>query len=431
MEQNTLVFLEEKDLISPDNFSQEEKSILDTINLKVAGGNSLTDILDFLFEETKKLIPCDRMDLAFVEDNATRMVLKSVKTVYQPVLLNKGFATDVGVGSILRVFQTGMPSVINDMELHSKTHPLSDSAKLLAREGIRSSMVCPLKVDDRPVGVFMSRSRKTGAYGIHEVSLQMAYAQRMGQAVEKAFIIEQLSTAMSSYMEMLSFVSHELKNPLSSIIMTAKTLSSGYFGEIGEKQKNAADRIVKKAEFLLNLTGEYLSLAGIETGEIQMRNRDVDFYSEVILASVDIVMPMFREKNILFREESPGEIPEIKCDPELMKIVLTNFLSNAAKYSDRDGEVVLKIRASDGKILVSVWNRGPGFPESEKINLFKRFSILKTPELAERKGHGVGLYVTWKIIQLHGGRIWADSVHGQWAEFCFEIPLMMDQCLLP
>lgn len=431
MEQNILVFFEEKDLISQDNFSHDEKSILDTINMKVAGGNSLAQVLDFIFDETRKLIPCDRMDVAFVEDNGRRMVLQSVKTVYQPVLLNKGFATDVGVGSILRVFQTGMPSVINDMEQHAKTHPLSDSAKLLAREGIRSSMVCPLKVDDRPVGVFMSRSRKTNAYGAHEVSLQMAYAQRMGQAVEKAYIIEQLSTAMSSYMEMLSFVSHELKNPLSSIIMTAKTLSSGYFGEIGEKQKNAADRIVKKAEFLLNLTGEYLSLAGIENGEIQMRTREVDFYSEVILHSVEIVMPMFKEKNIIFREESPAELPEIKCDPELMKIVVTNFLSNAAKYSDMDAEVVLKISTGKGRILVSVWNQGPGFPETEKMNLFKRFSILKTPELAERKGHGVGLYVTWKIIQLHGGRIWADSVHGEWAEFFFEIPLMMDQCLLP
>ncbi|HQO40101.1 MAG TPA: hypothetical protein PK986_06515, partial [Spirochaetota bacterium] len=90
MEKNTLVFFEEKDLISPENFSKEEKSILDTINLKVAGGNSLTDILEFLFEETRKLFSCDRMDVAFIEDNATRMVLKSVRTVYQPVLLKKG-----------------------------------------------------------------------------------------------------------------------------------------------------------------------------------------------------------------------------------------------------------------------------------------------------------------------------------------------------
>lgn len=269
----------------------------------------------------------------------------------------------------------------------------------------------------------MCRSRRPNAYGKREVSLQMAYAQRMGQAVEKAYIIEQLSTAMSSYMEMLSFVSHELKNPLTSIIMTAQTLSSGYFGEIGEKQKAAAERIIAKAEYLLNLTGEYLSLAGIENGEIKMRTRIVDFYNEVVLHSMDIVNPLFSANNILFKEEVLQDIPKIKCDPELMKIVLTNFLSNAAKYSDRGAGVILKISLNDNMLCVSVWNEGPGFPEKEKMNLFKRFSILKTPELAERKGHGVGLYVTWKIIQLHGGRIWADSEYGKWAEFFFEIPL--------
>lgn len=423
MEEITLIFFEEKDLLSHENFSEMEKSILNAINHKVAGGNSLSDILDFLFTETKKIIPCDRMDVAFVEDSNTRMVLHSVKTLYEPVYLNKGFASDVVTGSIKKVFETGMPSVINDMKLHAKTHPLSDSSKLLVREGIRSSMVCPLKVDDRPVGMFMCRSRRPGAYGIHEVSLQMAYAQRMGQAVEKAYIIEQLSTAMSSYMEMLSFVTHELKNPLSSIIMTAKTLSSGYFGAMGERQKSAADRIVAKAEYLLNLTGEYLSLAGVETGEIKMRTRVVDFYSEVILHSVDIVIPLFKAKNINFREDGGQSLPEIKCDPELMKIVLTNFLSNAAKYSDPGAEVRLRFNVTDSMLHLSVWNEGPGFPESEKMNLFRRFSILKTPELAERKGHGVGLYVTWKIIQLHGGRIWADSEHGKWAEFFFEIPI--------
>ncbi|HOP63605.1 MAG TPA: GAF domain-containing sensor histidine kinase [Spirochaetota bacterium] len=423
MTENTLIFFEEQDLLKPESFSETERFILEAINMKVAGGNSLADILDFLFSETKKIIPCDRMDVAFLEDDNTRMVLHSVKTVYNQVYLKKGFASDVITGSIRRVFQSGIPSVINDMRSHAKTHPMSESTKHLVREGIMSSMVCPLMVDDRPVGVFMCRSRTPDAYGKHEVSLQMAFAQRMGQAVEKAYIIEQLSTAMSSYMEMLSFVSHELKNPLTSIIMTAQTLSSGFFGEIGKKQKHATDRIIAKAEYLLNLTGEYLSLAGIENGEIKMRTKIVDFYRDVILHSIDIVNPLFISKNISFREETVKVLPNLKCDPELMKIVLTNFLSNAAKYSDKGAEVLLKISIKDDMLRVAVWNEGPGFPESEKMNLFKRFSILKTPELAERKGHGVGLYVTWKIIQLHGGHIWADSEHGKWAEFYFEIPL--------
>jgi K+-sensing histidine kinase KdpD len=139
---------------------------------------------------------------------------------------------------------------------------------------------------------------------------------------------------------------------------------------------------------------------------------------------------MFQEKQIKFKQNIACDLPVVKCDPELMKIVLTNFLSNAVKYSNKGAVIQLNIISDAGRIRVSVWNEGPGFPESEKIRLFKRFSILQTPELSERKGHGVGLYVTWKIILLHGGRIWADSKHGEWAEFTFEIPQLMDQCLL-
>lgn len=430
MKKDSLLFFNKTDLVPESSFSDKERSVLSQINLKVAGSKSLDEILDFIFEEIKKIIPCDRIDVAFIEEDNQRMVIEFVKSDYEPVYLKKGFASDIIGGSIQKVFLSGMPSVINDMELHSKINPMSESARMLLKEGIRSSMVCPLKSEDRYIGMFMCRSRKVNAYGNHQISLQMAYAHRLGQAVEKAYHISELSSAMSSYMEMLSFVSHELKNPLASIVMTAKTLAKGYYGEIGDKQKQAADRIIRKAEYLLNLTAEYLSLASIETGEFQVRPREVDFYREVVSHSVEIVNVMLQEKHIKFQQNCSPEIPPVICDPELMKIVLTNFLSNAVKYSNDEAVIKLNITAKDGRVRVSVWNEGPGFPESEKIRLFKRFSILQTPELTQRKGHGVGLYVTWKIILFHGGRIWADSKHGEWAEFTFEIPQLMDQCLL-
>ncbi|HNX23351.1 MAG TPA: GAF domain-containing sensor histidine kinase [Spirochaetota bacterium] len=430
MKKESLLFFNETDLIPEPSFTDEERSILNHINLDVAGSKSLDEILDFIFGEIKKIIPCDRIDVAFIEEDNLRMEIQFVKSDYEPVYLKKGFASDIIGGSIQKVFLSGMPSVINDMELHARSNPMSESARMLLKEGIKSSMVCPLKSEDRYIGMFMCRSRKPDAYGIHQISLQMAYAHRLGQAVEKAYRIAELSTAMSSYMEMLSFVSHELKNPLASIVMTAKTLAGGYYGEIAGKQKQAADRIIRKAEYLLNLTAEYLSLASIETGEFQVRPREVDFFRDVVAHSLEIINMMFQEKQIKFEQNISPDLPVIKCDPELLKIVLTNFLSNAVKYSNRGAVIKLNINADAGRIKVSVWNEGPGFPESEKIRLFKRFSILQTPELSERKGHGVGLYVTWKIILLHGGRIWADSKHGEWAEFTFEIPQLMDQCIL-
>ncbi len=430
MERESLIFFNENELQPEGKFSIEEKSILDHINQKVAGSRSLDEILDFIFDEIKKIIPCDRLDVAFIEEDNQRMVIQFVKSDYEPVYLKKGFASDIIGGSIQKVFLSGMPCVISDMELHAQNNPMSESARMLVKEGIGSSMVCPLKSEDRYIGMFMCRSRSLDAYGIHQVSLQMAYAYRLGQAIEKTYRIEQLSSAVSSYMEMLGFVSHELKNPLSSIIMTATTLSRGYFGEIGERQKDAADKIVKKAEYLLSLTAEYLSLAAIETGEFNVRPKEIDFYKNVVSHSLEIVAVMLLEKQIKFIEQVDQSLLPVICDSELMKIVLTNLLSNAVKYSGQGAEIRLSISENAGRIKVSVWNEGPGFPESEKMRLFKRFSKLQTPELADIKGHGVGLYVTWKIIQLHGGHIRAESEYGKWAEFTFEIPRLMDQCII-
>ncbi len=425
-----LSFFEIHDIRDEVDFSPEERKILGRINDRVAGGKSLTEILDYIFIEANLIIPCDRLDMAFVEDDDRRMVLRYVKARYKPVYLGVGFASDIAGGSIQKVFRSGYPSIIHDMEFHARNNPQSDSARLLVREKIRSSMVCPLVVENRPVGMLMCRSRRPGAYGEHEVRLQTAFARRLGQAVEKAYRIEQLSSAMQSYMEMLSFVSHEVKNPVSSIIMLGKTLASGYFGTMEERQREIVERMVKRAEYLLNLTGEYLNLAHFETGKFHLRPRETDFFKDAVSHSLEIIATMAEERGMRVETIIDPALPTVTCDPELMKIVMTNLLSNAVKYGNRGGLLRLTISAGDHRMLVSVWNEGPGFPESEKIRLFRRFSKLQTPELMERRGHGVGLYVTWKILQLHGGRIWADSRHGEWAEFAFEIPLRMDQCLL-
>jgi len=73
-------------------------------------------------------------------------------------------------------------------------------------------------------------------------------------------------------------------------------------------------------------------------------------------------------------------------------------------------------------VALAVWNEGPGFPEAEKSRLFRKFSRLQTPELLKQKGTGVGLYTSWRIVRLHGGRIRADSEEGHWAEFRVELP---------
>jgi hypothetical protein len=428
---DTIIIFSHEVLDSCRNFTPLEIEVLERINRRVAGAGTLEETIDFLFNETRKIMSCDRIDVALTEDDNRRMVLHHVKTGYERVFLAKGYTTDIVGGSIQRVFNYGFPSVIQDMEEHSRKNPHSESARLLVNEGIRSSMVCPLVVDDRAVGMLMCRSKNINAYTSHEVCLNREFAERLSQAVEKAWHIERLSSAMNSYMEMLSFVSHELKSPLSSIIMLGNTLTTGYLGDMADRQKEMVQRMVTKAEYLLSLTGEYLNLANFETGEFRLNAREVDFIKDVVSHSLEIVAVTIDDARMTLEQNFDITADPVLCDPDLLKIVFTNLLSNAVKYGEKGGLLKLNVTSSDGIIHVSVWNQGPGFPENEKSRLFRRFSRIPTPELIERKGHGVGLYVTWKIIQLHGGRIWADSKHGEWAEFSFEIPSMMDRCVLP
>lgn len=403
-------------------FTNREKEILEYINSKVAGGQTLKDILEFLYNETSSIMPCDRIGVAFTDESGKRLILHHVIASYEPLHLDRGYAADLRGSSLDRVFSDGTPRVINDLDEYLEANPGSKSTRLLVKEGVRSSMTCPLYVDQRVVGVLFRSSRKPDAYSLHEVKLHKAISERLSQAVEKAWRIEQLSSALNAYTEMLSFVTHELKSPLSSIITLGKTLNSGYFGDDPAKYEEMVVRMIDKAEYLNTIVNEYLNLSRIEEGRMSVKPVDVDLHNDIIEEAIDIIQPQAEEKNIQLEKQYDEKITTANCDPDLMKIVLHNLLSNAVKYGVDSGIVRVTTRNDDENLYIDVWNQGPGFPEEEKYRLFRRFSRIETDELMDQKGSGIGLFVSYNIAYLHGGRITADSKEGEWAQFTVEIP---------
>ncbi|MEW6525563.1 MAG: GAF domain-containing sensor histidine kinase [Spirochaetota bacterium] len=398
----------------------EEVKALDTINQKIASGQSLIDIIEYFFKETQHIMPCDRIGIAF-SDDGKRLTLYHVVASYSPLYLDKGYTADLKGSSLEKIFQDKMPRIINDLEEYYKKNPESQSTWLLLKEGVMSSMTCPLYVEGRIVGVLFRSSRKKNMYGKREIALHQAMIERLSQAVEKAYRIEQLTQAINAYMEMLSFVTHELKSPLSSIVTLGTTLKQGYFGEIPEHCKNTIDRILVQAEYLLTIVNEYLNLARLETGSMPIRKSTVTIAHDIIEPALAIVQPQADAKHITV--EKHYEDVQLQCDPDAMKIVMHNLLSNAIKYNSDSGTVRITVKKEGTLCRISVWNTGPGFPETEKHKLFKRFSRIETDELLARKGSGIGLFVTWNIVYLHNGRIYANSAVGQYAEFTVELPL--------
>ncbi len=396
--------------------------VVDHINQKIASFETLSGIIDFLFENIRGIIPCDRLAISFFEENGARLRIHHVAASYKKIYLKDGYSADLGGSSLTTVFNSGDPRVINNLGEYLATHPASESTKLLIREGINSSITCPVSVEGRPVGLLFFSSAGTDIYTKEHLARILLIIERISQAVEKTWRIEQLSDAINSYMEMLSFVSHELKSPLDSIISLGNTLAGGYFGTIDEKHKGYVERMVSKAKYLRDMTSEYLTLSQFETGNISLNMQHVFILKDILTEAVDIVMPQAAEKKIKITLPGTESDVQIYCDPLLIKIVVNNLMSNAVKYGNTGGEVTVRLDLSADRVTVAVKNTGPGFPEEAKQRLFRKFSRIEKKELMERKGTGVGLYSSWKIIQMHGGSMKADSVENQWAEFSFTLP---------
>ncbi len=412
-----------KDLIRDEGgFDEDESRILNHINRKIAAGISLKETIDFLFETIQPLVPCDRIGVSFIEEDGLRMILYHVTANYRPLSLDAGYGADLAGSSLNEIFNNGSVRIINDLECYYLENPSSESTKLLLEENILSNATCPLIVEERPVGLLFFSSKKKHAYSRKELEMHTAVSERLSQAVEKAYRIEQLTESINSYMDMLSFVTHELKSPLDSMITMGNTLLEGYLGEIPDRAGNTIQRIIKRADQLSDMVNQYLNLSRFETGTIKKNFSETDFIGDIANPAIETIEPQLQEKGMTLGRNYKENIDTVICDPALIKIVIVNLLGNAVKYGREKGAIQITISREEQSISCAIWNEGPGFPEKERKKLFRKFSRLESPELMKRKGTGIGLYTSWKIIKLHDGRIWGKSEEGKWAEFGFNIP---------
>jgi len=415
-------FYDYKNVNNQSELNLKSAAAVDFINNKIASLQSLEEIIDFLFINIREIIPCDRIAVSFFEENGKRLTIFYVKADYSDLKLDKGYSAEIDNSSLEKVFADGTPRVINNLSEYLKTHPASDTTKLLVQEGINSSITAPLSVENRPVGLLFISSKEQNIYDESHIINHMKIVERLGQAVEKAVRIEQLSDSINSYLEMLSFVSHELKSPLDSMITLGNTLADGYFGAMDEKHKQYILRMVNKAKYMKEMTTEYLTLSRFENKNVDLYITQTDMVKNILDETIEMITPLALEKKIRINKKTP-EALTVECDVTLIKIVANNLLSNAVKYGDENGIIDVTMTYNEKELTLSIRNTGPGFPEEAKSKLFRKFSRIEKAELMKRKGTGVGLYNSWKIIQLHNGHIRAESEENKWAEFSFRIPL--------
>jgi signal transduction histidine kinase len=245
-----------------------------------------------------------------------------------------------------------------------------------------------------------------------EVSIALHHASLYSSAVEAAKRFRELDQLRSDF---LSMVSHELRSPMTVVAGIAHLLRwRGDRLTTGERDELLVS-LEREARRLGRLVSEFLDMEAIDHGRIHLYPEPTDLRELAAVAAMDAG---HSTRTKIVAEE--GDVVA-RVDADRIKQVLLNLLTNAAKYSGEHEPVTVAIVPAADEVVVSVSDRGPGIPEEEMGRLFARFARL-SPAVKRVPGSGIGLYVSRIIVELHGGRIWAENQPGEGAKFSFAVP---------
>ena len=230
----------------------------------------------------------------------------------------------------------------------------------------------------------------------------------------------QLEVASEHKSEFLANMSHELRTPLNAIIGFSQVLRQRMFGPINEKQEEYLDDILSSGNHLLSLINDVLDLSKVEAGQVELEVASFSLREALERGVVMVREPATKHGVRLSLELAPG-IDLVEGDERRLRQVIFNLLSNAVKFTPEGGEVVVATASRDHEVLISVTDTGPGIPLDDHERIFEEFQQTSVG-VQQREGTGLGLALSKRLVELHGGRIWIESEPGHGSRFVFTLP---------
>jgi signal transduction histidine kinase len=296
-------------------------------------------------------------------------------------------------------------------------------------EGIKASLIVPLKIENKLNGILLLGEKLSGEiFDTQELDVLSLLANQAAISLENARLYEGLSTSNVRLMEasrlksqFLANMSHELRTPLNSIIGFSKVLLNRLDGDLTERQEAYVKSVHNSSRHLLELINGILDFSRIEAGKFEMRPEKINLY-EVVEECIESSLPLVRDKRVKLEKDVPVDLPEVYADRTRVKQVLLNLVSNAIKFTTA-GRVFVQVRREPDLLHVSVADTGIGISASDLTRLFEPFQRLDNPLAQQADGTGLGLAISKKFVELHRGRIWAESRESQGSTFHFTLPL--------
>ena len=393
---------------------------LEKMRIKLGKEISLEGIMELIWNLSKSFLPHDRIGVSFIDKDGQRVTAHHFIADYpaKDIYLGNGYADGLAHSSLRGILEKKSARIINDLDHYFRRNPGSTSTQLLLKEKVASNLTLPLMVDNREVGFFFFSSRQKHAFNRSHADILLAVLEVMSQNLEKIWLIKKLEESNKDYLNMLGFVSHEMKSPLAAMMTVGSTYLKGYTGTVDPGAEIIMKKMLKISGYMVNMVKNYLDMSRLESGEMKFNaQKGIKFIEDVLDFAMDTLAPRAEERGNVLVKSLPGSDIELSGDTDLLRIVAVNLIDNAIKYGKENTEVQIGLKKEKNQLVFRVKNQGVGFSKEQSKNLFKRFSRLKQKGLEDRRGSGLGLYLTWWIVQKHGGRIKAESEPGQWARF--------------
>jgi signal transduction histidine kinase len=295
--------------------------------------------------------------------------------------------------------------------------------------GIRSVMFAPLLWESRGLGAIFVGREHVGPFSEKEMALLKTFADQAVIAIQNARLFReiqeksaQLEIANKHKSDFLANMSHELRTPLNAIIGFSEVLIDKMFGELNAKQLDYLKDIHDSGRHLLSLINDILDLSKIEAGRM-----DLEISSFHLPSALTNAMTLVRERaqrhGIALKLDVDPRLGEFQADERKFKQIVVNLLSNAVKFTPDGGRVDVKARLDTTSVEIAVKDTGIGIAPEDQAAVFEEFKQVGRDYTKKAEGTGLGLALTKRFVELHGGSIGVESALGKGSTFTVSFPL--------
>jgi signal transduction histidine kinase len=330
-------------------------------------------------------------------------------------------------GAIGRVVRTGQPSLVTNLSMdpdYEETLP-----------GCLAQLTVPLFSANRVIGVIILESTCEGELDLLDLDFVARLAEHASPAIVNSQLFQEMQQTNEAKSDFVGFIAHELKNPMTSIKGFTDLLIKGVVGPLNPQQNNFLYTIFNNINRMETLVSNLNDLTKLQMNKLRLELMSVDFHS-VIIETLRSQQRMVEEKEQNLVLDVPEELPLVRADQNRMVQIMTDFVTNANKYTPSGGTITIHAEAASNHwdlqgssevVHCFVQDTGIGMSEEDLHQLFLPYFRSENPKVREQPGTGLGLTITKGLIEQHGGKIWVESKLHQGSTFHFTIPAVTEE----